>query len=110
MKIKNNILIKVYNSDIIDGIVLIPNSVTSIDSYAFNNCTTLTSIVIPNSVISIGYGSFYNCTSLTSIVIPNSVISIGSSAFHNCTSLTSITYNGSKYSDINEVINIINNK
>ena len=87
MKIKNNILIKVYNSDIIDGIVLIPNSVTSIDSYAFNNCTTLTSIVIPNSVIS-----------------------IGSSAFHNCTSLTSITYNGSKYSDINEVINIINNK
>ena len=69
----------------------IPNSVTSIGSYAFYGCTALTSIEIPNSVTSIGSFAFYNCTALTSIEIPNSVTSIGYYAFYNCTSLESIT-------------------
>ena len=69
----------------------IPNSVTSIGSGAFYNCSSLTSITIGNSVTSIGYDAFYNCSSLTSITIPNSVTSIGSSAFYGCSRLTSIT-------------------
>ena len=68
----------------------IPNSVTHIGSCAFKNCSSLTSIEIPNSVTSIENYTFYNCSSLTSIVIPNSVISIGDKAFYNCSSLTSI--------------------
>ena len=50
----------------------------SIDSKAFANNTTLTSVTIPNSVTSIGGGAFVGCTSLTSITIPNSVTSIDS--------------------------------
>ena len=46
---------------------------------------------IPNSVISIGSSAFYQCSGLTSIIIPNSVTSIGSSAFFFCSSLTSVT-------------------
>ena len=49
--------------------LVIPNSVTSIGSYAFYNCHGLTSITIPNSVTSIGYQAFYNCSSLTSVHI-----------------------------------------
>ncbi|MCL2765866.1 MAG: leucine-rich repeat protein [Treponema sp.] len=70
--------------------IVIPNNLTSIGDYAFGGCTSLTNIVIPNSVTSIGDSAFYQCTSLTSIVIPNSVTSIGDAAFAHCTNLTSI--------------------
>ena len=69
----------------------IPDGVMSIDSKAFANNTTLTSVTIPNSVTSIGGGAFVGCTSLTSITIPNSVTSIDSYTFSGCTNLTSIT-------------------
>ena len=69
---------------------VIPNTVTSIEGYAFKNCTGLTSITIPNTVTSIGISAFEGCTSLTSITIPNSVTSIEKNAFDRCTGLTSI--------------------
>ena len=73
------------------GHVTIPNSVTSIGSSAFSNCSGLTSVTIPNSVTSIGNSAFRNCSGLTSVTIPNSVTSIGSSAFSGCNGLTSVT-------------------
>ena len=66
-----------------DSDYVIPNSVTSIGSSAFYNCTSLTSVTIPDSVISIGSSAFYSCTSLTSVTIPDSVTAIGSEAFYN---------------------------
>jgi hypothetical protein len=40
----------------------IPNNVTSIEDYAFKNCTNLTDLIIPNSVTSIGNYAFIGCT------------------------------------------------
>ena len=71
--------------------VIIPDGISSIDSYAFFGCDSLTSITIPDSVTSIGSFAFQGCTSLASITIPESVTSICSYAFDGCTSLTSIT-------------------
>ena len=98
-----------------DTELTIPEDITEINEYAFNNCTSLTSIVIPDSVTSIseyafsscdslrsvafgansqlttiGDDAFDGCSSLTSIVIPDSVTTIGDDAFEYCTSLTSI--------------------
>ena len=70
--------------------ITIPDSVTSIGDYAFEDCTSLTSITIPDSVTSIGYFAFYECSSLTSITIPDSVTSIRNNAFRDCTSLKEV--------------------
>ncbi|MBO7234403.1 MAG: leucine-rich repeat domain-containing protein [Paludibacteraceae bacterium] len=85
---KNHILKCSYRAY---GEIEIPNSVTTIEDYAFEDCSSLTSITIPNSVTSIGEEAFYNCSSLTSVTIPNSVTSIGEGAFMDCSKLTSVT-------------------
>ncbi len=71
--------------------VTIPDSVTSIESNAFQQCASLTSITIPNSVTNIGAGAFLMCYSLANVMIGTNVTSIGDDAFFDCENLTGIT-------------------
>ena len=79
---------------------IIPNdgSVTSIGSYAFHNCTGLTSITIPDNVASIESNAFTGCNSLASITIPF-VGSGGSSNAH-----FGYIFGASRYSDNNTYV------
>ena len=63
-------------------------NVTGIDSYAFNDCSFLKSVVIPDGVTSISGYAFYGCSKLTSITIPNSVETISYNAVTNCSKVT----------------------
>ena len=102
--------------------VKIPDSVTSIGSYAFYECTGLTSITIPDSVTSIGddafyYTGYYNNSSnwengvlyignhliaaktdITSCKIKNGTVCIGDYAFYGCTKLESLSLNQERFS------------
>jgi hypothetical protein len=73
------------------GTYTIPDNVQSIGTFAFNNCTGLTSVTIPVGVTSIGASAFSGCSWLTSVTIPAGVTSIGAYAFNLCASLTSVT-------------------
>ena len=66
--IKDNELVNMRPTYAI-GEITIPDSVTSISDYAFNDCTSLTSVTIPDSVTSIDDWTFSSCTSLTSIEV-----------------------------------------
>ncbi len=70
--------------------VVIPDSVTSIGAYAFSFCSSLTSVTIGSGVTCLDNGTFYYCTSLTDVVIPDSVTSIEYYVFYGCSSLTSV--------------------
>ena len=74
------------NGELIEDLV-IPNGVTSIGDYSFNNCGSITSVTLSNSVTSIGEESFGGCSNLKSITIPNSMENIDDSAFNDCTNL-----------------------
>ena len=53
--------------DIQSSKVIIEEGITSIGSYAFRNCTSLTSVSLPSSLTSVGYSSFQGCTNLNSM-------------------------------------------
>ena len=58
-----------YRGDI--QTLVIKDGVTSIGSYAFFDCSSLTSVTIPNSVTSIGYSAFLNCSGMAEIKVAN---------------------------------------
>ena len=92
-----NAIIETATNTLIAGCkrTIIPNSVKSIGSYAFRDCSGLTSITIPNSVTSIGERAFYECTGLTSVSIGNSVTSIGKEAFYSCDNIKELRFEDS---------------
>lgn len=77
------------------GTIEFDGDIARIGTWAFFNCSSLTSVNIPNSVTSIGSYVFYTCGGLTNIDIPSGVTNIGNRAFAECGGLTSVTVNAS---------------
>lgn len=62
----------------------LPGSLTEIGDQAFQNVTSLSSLIIPGTVTRIGASAFAGCSNLDEITIPSSVTTIGEGAFSGC--------------------------
>ena len=67
-------------------------NITSINSYAFSGCTSLTEINIPDSVTDIGDYAFRDCSSLKSFTSGANLVSIGNFAFINARLLETVVF------------------
>ena len=70
--------------------VVIPEGVTEIGGFAFDECESLKSVLIGSGVTELGWGAFDRCTSLESVNIPEGVTEICKQVFFQCTSLKSV--------------------
>lgn len=70
--------------------LVIPESVTEIDSYAFSYCRSLEEITFPDTVTSIGFYAIYQCQSLKRLELPRSLVSLASAAINECRALEEI--------------------
>lgn len=85
------------------------NSITSIGNYAFNDCYSLNNVTIPVGVTTIGDYAFKNCRKMNILLFSNSVTTIGTEAFSDCDSLTSVTIPNSVTSIGNYAFSSCNN-
>ncbi len=69
--------------------VIIPEGVSIIGSYAFGNCTNLSSVSLPDTLEYIEDGAFCS-TAIESVVIPSSVERVYDSAFSQCKNLKNV--------------------
>lgn len=78
----------------IDGMKVTTLGNSSQSAGAFQDCTTLTSVVISEGITAILDNSFKGCTSLNSVTIPASVTIIWHAAFDDSPNLQSIYFEG----------------
>lgn len=100
----------------INGVLTIPEGVTSISNDAFKDAIGITGLSLPNTLENIGSKAFFNigitdlnisnlpytlvigdlafssCSNLATVTLPTTISSIGFSVFDSCTALTSINY------------------
>ena len=76
-------------TDISVAKLILPDTVTVIEPYTFQNCYKLQEVSL-GSIQNIPEGAFYACNSLESILIPETVQTIEERAFTNCGSLMAV--------------------
>ncbi len=71
--------------------------IESIDKYAFLNCSTMTIVPVSDCLKTLGEGVFSGCIKINELTIPESVCSFGKNIFSGCSRLKSVRVNGEIY-------------
>ena len=67
--------------------ISLPESLRSLDSSCFQNCTGLQNITIPDKIPEISQRCFDGCSSLSKVILPKNLTTINDYAFQNCRGL-----------------------
>ncbi|MDE7384948.1 MAG: leucine-rich repeat domain-containing protein, partial [Anaeroplasmataceae bacterium] len=72
--------------------MIFPAEITTVGSYAFRNCVELQEAIFEgNKIDTLSEGVFYNCIELNEFNFPTSILHVKSYAFYNCIDLDEIT-------------------
>ena len=69
----------------------LPETLTSLGSYAFWACDNLPNITLPSSLTTIHGGTFFQCVGLSDVTLPKNLTTIETYAFKTCSSLRLLT-------------------
>lgn len=82
---------------------VVPNTVTKIKDYAFDNCDALSSISL-GAVEAIGEHAFNDCDGLTGVTFPATLTSLGGYAFWFCDHLADVVFLGALPTTLGETL------
>ena len=71
--------------------VKIPEGVTQIGAYAFNNCYNLTTLFLPSTLDTVGRAAFRMCRSLQAVAFHPGLTSLPMECFWHCEALTQVS-------------------
>ena len=74
----------------VEGVYVMPETVTEIPGKAFEDCDLLTEVVVSPKVTEIVYYAFASCDNLQAVQLPAGLVSIGERVFYETNSLTEI--------------------
>ncbi len=66
---------------------------TTVEEYAFMDCTALETVTIPENVVNFGDRAFANCVSLKNVTLLSDMVSMPTNMFSGCSSLENLTIN-----------------
>ena len=96
------------------AMVIIPKTVTTIGSLAFNRRSKLKKVQLPDGLDRIGRDAFSDCDALEELIIPASVKTIDPYAFASCDALKKVTFLGTPehvarttFSDCDNLMSIV---
>ena len=70
--------------------LVVEEGVTDLQSYTFDGCSALQSVILPKSITCLGYSLFEDCTALKSVTLPEGLRTLESSVFSGCSALEEI--------------------
>lgn len=71
------------------------SGIETIDTFAFQRCTSLTKVNLPSTIRTIGLQAFFYDTGIKEITLPEGIVRLGAASFNGCTGVSEITVPGS---------------